>query len=161
MILEAPHEVVSSDDLIRGIWGSREPGTPRPTLHVFLHRLRTKFAAADPDFDKLRVRADGGLYWARNPHAMRNIGRVGAAKFVPMGRADDQTIKLTAKEHAILCALLRRELITAPSVAATSQGSFAVTTSTLNRKFRAVLGESLVTPGPRGLRAFSLNGALR
>ena len=96
--------------------GSREPRQPRHNINVHLNRLRSKLGTVEPGFDKIRVNSRDGLYWSRTRHESFGRGRVAVAKFIHEGYADGHAIILPPGEHAILCLLLKRDLVNAQMV---------------------------------------------
>ena len=160
LIVEAPREVISFDDLIRRMWGLQPPRNPKANIRVHLGRLRAKFSNVDPGFDKLRLNFEDGLYWSRTRHETFDVGRVGVARFIHEGYADEHAISLTPGEHAILTLLLKRDLVDVAMAPTIKLSTFKSLTSSLNLKFEARLGERLLVPGPYGTVSYRLNRSL-
>ena len=161
LILDAPKESISYDDLIYGIWNDKEPEYSLETVRQTMLKLRKKFIRIDPHFNSLKTRIKVGYFWERDHHDKISTGRVAVAKHINLGYADGQHIHLNQNEHAILTSIIKRELVAASTVQISSVRTFKTVACRLNRKFKEVLGTNLLVGGPFGMQAFRLNKALR
>ena len=161
LIVMAPNEVITNDDLIRGVWGLDEPGDALGSLRATTSYLRGKFKYVEPRFVKLKPKHGIGMYWERDSHDKIQIGRIGVARFIYEGYADGHKISLGRQEHEVLKALLKRPSITVSNIPELNAVTMSVVMSHLNRKFRDILGEPVAIPGPHGLASYRLSKTFR